>query len=109
MSEFVITTIWLSIMSYWVYVHVHFRIALRVYEPELYRSNDDWSPFKYATGFAWVDLALSNGHARSGNAEVVKAGNRLKYAYEMKFRIIGYGIGLSSVWFAVSWLWGALK
>jgi hypothetical protein len=102
MIDLVFITIWLGIMTYWAYCHFSFRSALKSYEPEMYKANSDWSPLKYTTGFAWIDLALSNGYSMSANDEVVKAGDRLKRAYELKFKLIGYGLLLSSLWFAVS-------
>jgi len=105
MSDFVFSIIWLGILGYWIYCHVSFRAALKSYEPEMYKENSEYSPLKYSAGFAWIDLALSNKYSRSNSIEVVKSGERLKKAYEAKFKFVGYGLLLSSVWFAFSMFW----
>lgn len=93
--------IWLAICGYWVYVYVRFYKALKLYESKLYKENSGWSPLKYASGFAYVDFALSGGHKQSGNAHVVNSGKRLVQAYEARFRIIGYGLLCSCIWFLI--------
>lgn len=107
MVDTVFISIWLTICAYWVYVHARFYTALKRHEPKLYKENSDWSPMKYATGFAYIDFALSGGHNKSENALVISSGNKLVQAYEAKFKLIGYGFFLSSIWFAISMaLWG---
>ena len=107
MSDIVFIIIWVSILANWGYLHIRFCNELKSHEPELYKANSDWSPLKYATGSACFDFALSGGHKSSEHKSVVLAGNKLVKAYEAKFKFIGYGFFLSSIWFSVSlFLWG---
>ena len=97
MEDVIILLIWLSICGYWLYLHLHFHSVLKANEPELYKANSGWSPIKYTTGFACFDLALRNGHKQSKNIHVVQAGNNLVRAYEVKFKVMGYGLLISCV------------
>lgn len=71
------------------------------------KANSGWSPLKYSTGFACFDFALSGGYKRSEHTSVVNAGNKLVKAYEVKFKLFGFGVLLSCIWFALSvFIWG---
>lgn len=74
----------------------------------MFKANSGWSPLKHTTGFACFDFALSGGHKSSEHDSVVTAGNKLVKAYEAKFKIVGFGLLLSCIWFALSmFIWGA--
>ena len=101
--------IWLGVFAYWVFVHISFSAALRRHEPDMYRKHSGWSPVKYATGYSFVDFALSGGHKKSESKKVVNSGNRLVKAHELKITIISYGIFLSSIWVALTVWFGGNK
>lgn len=107
MIETVLVSLWLSICAYWIFVHVKFYTALKRHEPELYKENSRVSPTKSATGFGYVDFALSGGHKKSENKNVIKSGERLVHAYEVRPKVLGYGFFFMAIWFGVSmFLWG---
>jgi len=109
MVDAIFIAIWMGISIYWIYVHFKFYKELKSKEPEMYKANSGWSPLKYSTSFAYIDFALSGGHKRSLHATVISSGNRLVKAYDAKFKIIGFGLGLSSLWFAASLTFQALN
>ena len=80
---------WIVILGAWVYLHVSFKRSLQKHEPELYRANSGFSPLKYTSGFAWIDLVPSNGHVVSSSDDVISKGARLRKAYELRFLFVG--------------------
>ena len=102
MADIVIIIIWVSICSYWAYLHFHFYRKFKSQEPAIYKENSGWSPLKYTTGFACFDFALSGGHKSSSHESLVIAGNKLVRAYEAKFKFLGFGLLLSFIWIAMS-------
>ena len=94
--------IFLVLPSYWVYLHLSFRATLKKEDPSLFRNYKEWSPLKYSSGFAWVELVLTNKHLSSLSVNVVNSGNRLCRAYELKFKVIGVLLVISVLWVALS-------
>jgi hypothetical protein len=109
MQDLLIFIIWISILGYWIYLHFSFWQALKTEDPEMYRSNSSWSPLKYSAGFAWIDLALTNKHVNSNSKSVVLKGNRLRHAYDIKFKIIGFGLLFSLVVFVIAVSFGVIS
>lgn len=109
MEDLLIILVWFSICLYWLFLHFSFWLTLKGEDPEMYQSHSSWSPFKYSVGFAWVDLVLSNKHVNSNSKNVVIKGNKLRHAYNIKFKIIGFGLLFSLIVFVVAILYGVLS
>lgn len=102
--EIIPIIILLGLPTYWVYLHISFRAALKREDPALYGSYSNWSPVKYTYGFALIELVLTNKHLSSSSEKVINVGNRLRRAYELKYKVIGLLLFLSALWVGVSFV-----
>lgn len=102
MEDLLIFIVWISILGHWIYLHFSFWQSLKAEDPEMYKKHSSWSFIKYSGGFAWIDLALSNQHTKSNSPNVISKGNKLRRAYDLKFKIMGLGLLVSVVIFALT-------
>ena len=102
MEDVIIFLTWLGIYGYWFYLHFNFYQLLKTKDPALYDLNSGWSPFKYSTSFACFDLALKGAHKQSNDTDVIKAGDKLVKAYEIKFKLFGFGLLFSFIIYAIA-------
>lgn len=106
--SYLILTIFVALMAYWVYVHIHFWLTFKNEAPEHYKKYSGYS-FLTTNGFPWIEYALRRGYKEINNNKINEVGEALCKAYLGFTSIFGILVSLMGLGFVLGVVWHLVK